>query len=472
MMCMVLGQNESQTCELPGCDNPITQLPGAAPPRKYCCSEHRREARRLRYAARAGASPEPPHTERPVVPLAGPSLRSERPSDRQEKKVTRRGTRAILALAGVSAVAVGLIPGDTGFTPGDTGTHQTAAGRPRTTSPEAATAVDATWAPRAKKVLAQVNADLSQIAKAEAAAAAVPREKWSARLRTLMQHLRQRESDLTRLRTLLQSNLSLVANYGRAAENLAGTKKQLGLLNQARESLRSLSGPAREEMAWILNGLADRAGKLSQQERSHQDAEQGLRKPAAEASNQALPDLPADIPSLVRAVNEEADASNPSRPDHGRPRPNGGSPWADRPPSPPHSPPGRSNRTGAPPHPHSPSPSANDEPSTPADHKKAPIHHEPSTPSTPAPSAPAHHDPPPQAPARPATPSGGGGGSQAGLEADSGGGGDSGSVASDATDASDSGGTDAGTDAGSDGGDGSDGGGGDGGDGGGGDGGE
>jgi len=118
-------------------------------------------ARRLRYAARAGAPPEPPHTERPVVPLAGPSLGSERPPDRQAKKVTRRGTRAILALAGVSAVAVGLIPGDTGFTPGDTGIHQTAAGRPRTTSPQAATAVDATWAPRAKKVLAQVNADLS-----------------------------------------------------------------------------------------------------------------------------------------------------------------------------------------------------------------------------------------------------------------------------------------------------------------------
>jgi hypothetical protein len=272
---------------------------------------------------------------------------------------------------------------------------------------------------------------------------------------------------------VLQSDLSLVANYGRAAESLAGAKKQLGLLNQARESLRSLSGPAREEMASILNGLAVQAGKLSREERSHQDAEENLRKPAAEASNQALPDLPDDIRGLVREVNEEADTSNPSRPHHGQDR---GSPWADRPPSPPQRPPGKSNRTGAPPHPHSPSPSANDEPSTPADHGKAPVRHEPSTPSKPAPPAPADPAPQkPQAPARPATPSGGG--SQFSVDTGSGGG-DSGSVASDASDssdsdgvasdASDSGGSDAGSDAGSDGSDGGDGGG----DGGGGDGGE
>jgi hypothetical protein len=77
-----------------------------------------------------------------------------------------------------------------------------------------------------KKALTQVNDDLSQIDKAEAAAAAVPQEKWSARLRALMQRLEQRASDLKRLRTLLQSDLSLVANYGRTAESLAGAKKQ------------------------------------------------------------------------------------------------------------------------------------------------------------------------------------------------------------------------------------------------------
>ncbi|WP_141959405.1 hypothetical protein [Actinoallomurus bryophytorum] len=357
----------------------------------------------------------------------------------------------------MSAVVAGLIPGDTGFTPGGTGTHQTAA-RPRTANPQA-TVVDATWAPRAKKVLAQVNADLSEIDKAEAAAAAVPPEKRSARLRALLQRLDLRASDLTRLRNLLRSNLSLVANYGQAAESLADTQKQLGLLNQARGSLRSLSGPAREDMNWILNGLESQAGKLSQEERSHREAEENLRRPAVEASGQALPDLPDDVHALVREVKKEADESNPSRrhQDH----PQSGSPWPDRPPSPPHSPPGNSNRTGAPPHPHSPSPTA--KPSTPADHGKAPTRHEPSTPSKPAPPAPAHHEPAPQAPARPATPSGGGG--QFSVDTGSGGG-DSGSVASDASDsgvASDAGDSgDSGDAGGSDGGDG----GGDGGDGG------
>jgi hypothetical protein len=50
----------------------------------------------------------------------------------------------------------------------------------------------------------------------------------------------------------------------------------------------------------ILNGLESQAGKLSQEGRSHREAEENLRKPATEASGQALPDLPDDVPALVR----------------------------------------------------------------------------------------------------------------------------------------------------------------------------
>src|ERR1700754_2261705 len=250
-MAVVQNNDEgSQTCELPGCDNPIDQSSGSGPPRKYCCSEHRREARRVRYEAKTAASSKPQFlhsTEQLGAPETKPSGIPERPptAERRNGPGGRRGTRAALTLAGISALVAALIPGDAGTRLPTADREQSPN---RSNGRQQAAAVDTTWVPRAKKVLAQVNADLSQIGKAERAAAAAPRDQWSARLRALMQRLEQRKTDLLRLRALLQADLSVVETYDRAAAGLAGTRQQLRLLNQARGSLRALSDVSKEQL--------------------------------------------------------------------------------------------------------------------------------------------------------------------------------------------------------------------------------
>jgi hypothetical protein len=457
--------DRSQTCGLPGCDNPITQPPAGGPPRKYCCSEHRKEARRVRYAARSVIIPEPPRPEDPaelIVSAVRSPGEAPRPAEAAPKDADvvlpsavasarhrhagkRRGTRTVIALVGVSAVVAAFIPGD-----GGKGLPSADHGRSpnHANGPQRLAAVDTTWVPRAKKALAQVNKDLAQIEQAERAAAAIPRDRWSARLRALMQRLEQRKADLLTLQTPLRTDLSLVEAYSQAAAGLAGTREELGLLNQARGSLQSLSGAARQQMAWILNGLESQAGRLTQQERDHQNTEQNLRTPAAQASSRPLPDLPDDVSALTHEVSDAIDASTPPpNPGPSPTHPGGGNPSSDRPSAGNPSSPGKSTHTAAPPHPH---PST---PSTPSTHPKP--HNPPTNETPPTTTTPPVQAAPPvqQTPVQAASDGGGGGGGT--------------DVGTDASDASDSSASDAGSD-GSDGGDG----GGDGGDGGGGDGGE
>jgi outer membrane biosynthesis protein TonB len=457
---MAVTQNtggESQTCGLRGCDNPITQSPGGGPLRKYCCSEHRREARKVRYEARTATAPEPRHShgiEEPAAPAPKPSDAPGRPLAPVRHRGTgvRRGTRAALAIASLSAVFAALIPGDVGAPPTTADREQS---RDRADGPRTVTAVDTTWVPRARRVLAQVDKDLAQIDKAEHAAAAVPRERWSARLRALMRRLEQRKADLLRLRTPLQADLSVVESYGQAAASLASTRQQLGLLNQARGPLRSLSGSAQKQMAWILNGLESQAGRLSEQERSHKNAEENLRTPAREASAKPLPDLPEDVRSLASRVNDAAEASAPPARSPAPIHPGGDGPRSDRPSSSPHRSPGKPTQTTAPPH---PSPPASKKPKNPS---QSPAEETPPNDDTPPRSAPPAAEPSvPSTPAQTMSDSSGGGGaadSVSDSSADSDSASDAGSDSGDDSGAdSGSDGSDSGSDSGSDGGSGSD----------------
>jgi outer membrane biosynthesis protein TonB len=472
---MAVGQNnpgESQTCALPGCDNVITQSAGGGPPRKYCCGEHRLQARRVRYEARTATAAKPHEITKPA--RARSRGRAPARHGRRNGAGARRGVRAALALAGVSAVVAGLVPGDAGTRVPATDGEQARSKAPnRSTAPQPATAVDLRWVPRAKKVLAQVNGDLTRLGKAERAAAAVPRAQWSPRLRALMGQLEQRKAELLRQRDLLRADLSVVETYRKASAGLADVQQQLGLLNQARGSLQALSGTARDQMNWILNGLESQAGRLSQEEQSHRDTEESLHTPAVEASSKPLPELAGDVGSLAREVDAAAAASGPHGLDHG---PNQGSdhgpgrhdgpgdqggdgPRSDRPPSSPHHPPGKPTQTTAPPRP-------NPHPSSPPVSNEPP--RESAPPPAPDPEPPAREAPAPEPPARFQTLNDGGGGGGDSF-------GDSGFGSTDSTDSTDSdvgsddgsdvgsdvgsdAGADAGSDAGSDGSDGGDGG--------------
>jgi hypothetical protein len=358
-----------------------------------------------------------------------------------------------------------------GLVPGDVGTLLPAVDRDRSakpapsgrTVPSSTASVDMSWVPRAKRALAQVNGDLARLGKAERAAAGVPRAQWSARLHALMGLLERRKADLLRERALLRADLSLVETYGRAAKGLVDARRQLGLLNQARGSLQGLSGAAREQLGWILNGLESQAGRLSHQEETHRNAEESLRTPAVRASSRPLPDLAGDVDSLVDEVDEAAaDSASP------HPRPGGDAPRSDRPPAAPHSPPGRPTHTAAPPHPHPSSPPASKNPAdkNPADEGSPPAAQPPAsggtTPIRPRP--PAAQPPAAIGPGTTLNDGGGGGSSDStagfGTDSDSTGsdvGSDAGADAG--ADASADSGSDAGADSGSDGSDGSDGGG-------------
>jgi hypothetical protein len=275
-----------------------------------------------------------------------------------------------------------------------------------------------------------------QIGKAERAAATVPQERRSGRLRALMQRLERRKADLLRARSLLRANLAVVESYRNAATDLAGARGQLGLLNDARTSLGALPGTTRGQMTRVLSALERQAAELSQEEQTHQSTEESLRTPARQATSKPLPGLPVDVGPLVDKVTEVVEGSRPPAPTPGPSRPGGDAPRSNRPPSPPHSPPGKPRQTTAPPHPSSP-PAAKKPTKMPPTRPAPPVTVTP----TPDPPPPAATPPPARLPASdaPATTlsDSGGGGDSTGFS-------DAGSLGTDT--ATDSAGTDVGTD--------------------------
>lgn len=223
-------------------------------PRRYCCGEHRVEARKRRYEARRAAAPAPAR-----APTAAARTTTAPPGGPLRRHTVTRNALAMAALGALIAVTV---PG------GEFRTDPAGRAAPRATGDTPPVKVDLAWVPKAKRMLRGVDENLSKIGAAEKAFASTVPKARTAEMHGWMAQLAVRKAQLNRIKGVLEKGLRAVREYERSRKELDGIRHKLVLVQRARNSLRELSAESRTATGVRMDVLDGQVANLERQSRS------------------------------------------------------------------------------------------------------------------------------------------------------------------------------------------------------------
>lgn len=221
---------EPATCALPGCDEPLSELPGGLK-RQYCSPAHRAAARQLsvQHAWRSGQDEEDAE-----------AVTARWEDDDWEDEVGWRvrrlkGRRLVAALAAVALVggAVSAVLLTRGTPRPATRPAGAASQHARVqTGPDQLLAKGSSWAGRAEHTLAAVTKQLSVLTNGEKSITDLPSARRSRRADALLPQIRRQISKLRRERASLSRGLTSWGLYQRSALELAGVSGELNYLRK------------------------------------------------------------------------------------------------------------------------------------------------------------------------------------------------------------------------------------------------
>jgi hypothetical protein len=296
-------------CALPGCQEVISQLPGA-PPRMYCCPAHRSAARQhaVREALQAAVD-----KSVGTGPVGSADLTRPKSGDDAAWTLATRSRRpAGPVTAAVTAVAVfvAVLPASL-MLAGDAAhhaAHHAAAARkhtPPTNQSPAATLLNQTesWSSHAEHALAQTQQLLSALSQAQQKLDAIPARKRPHKASALLRQVQQQITTLghqeASLSVSLSAELTAWGMYLRSVLELAGVRGELGYLHGASSQIHN-DHAATAAIAALTSQLAADQNYLTDQVSSWTAI---LRKAAAEP----VPAVPAAaVANLISQVRNVA----------------------------------------------------------------------------------------------------------------------------------------------------------------------
>jgi hypothetical protein len=279
----------SKVCALPGCDELLTQPPGDPSPRKYCCGEHRIEARRLRQQTR----PEPGE------PTTSPSPVRPNPLRRTGLKRTALTLGTVAALG---TVGLALGPSRAASPPPS---EPTSIAAPQGVDPAA-------WTAQAKVALTSLDSQLQQLADAENALVALP-EQQQETLASQAREVADRKVQVQRQRAMLNAALA-------AQSQLPSVQSDLRAVQQQLTSINNSIGERSTGTAEILNAQREALQRSSESMRAGSDAlretlNAATRLPLSVDQDTAITKQLVDRTfSLARTGNKPAPEQRPSDP--------------------------------------------------------------------------------------------------------------------------------------------------------------
>lgn len=262
-MGVVVAEDGSRRCALPGCTAEIEVVPGQVSAR-YCTAAHRAEAREARRAGARGNDEvwliEPP--DEPVDPPCRPDVAAfstpitgwwtrasspRRPRGRgawRTKSLSRAG-RVLVALG-----AAGLLVGGYSVI-ASLPTGQTQA---PVQAPVQAAPVDRTeqeWAAHAQIALVSVSQQLDTIAQTEAAWARMPKSIRAQTPPPVVQQMEQRKTLLQQRQAMMDSQLGAYRSLTQTTAELAQTEQQLAAVTKALTAIPPSAQPSPEQVALV-----------------------------------------------------------------------------------------------------------------------------------------------------------------------------------------------------------------------------
>jgi hypothetical protein len=337
-----------KVCELPGCGEVIPPEADSGSPRKYCCSQHRVEAQRIRRQVRRGlADDEKDQTQRiqtllEPAQVAGPSTAARRdkglmvegakgqpPGPKSTKRPAKRSkvrsgaaptagngnvgrragsaksgrARAAVAVLSVAALVGGMASGDISVPLPRNGLGAKPTTRlPGQTSASAAGQVSTTWVPKTRQKLADIDGLLVRILHAENAAENAPRTIQTVDLRTMTANIANAKAWLEQWQRTLRADLTAAATYEQAIRDRQFVLSQLSWVMRALWSLDNLTGDARLRTEEARRGVNDQAVHLGRRLQKLQQIETQVRPAVLAAGERKLPNLPSWIKNMIDRI--------------------------------------------------------------------------------------------------------------------------------------------------------------------------
>jgi hypothetical protein len=233
--------NEPVTCALPGCDQPIVELPGG-PPRRYCGPAHRAAAGKLaaQEAMQDGFAGAP---RGPAIPAGLDAARARHWRPAEHKPATAAAAALALATAAVPAVTL------TGH-----GAHHSA-GHPAAVTSQHAPAAGGTpaelltksesWSQKAQHSILQIEAQLSMLQQAEQRLESVPATQRTPGMNTLLRRVQRQMTKLGGELKTLTDEMGVWTSFQQVTTQLAWVNNEIGYLHGTAKGPGRDQGPTR-----------------------------------------------------------------------------------------------------------------------------------------------------------------------------------------------------------------------------------